>query len=49
LTREECLQIGHAAVIDIAVRPLQAPGRGIGGKILPHILMHELLQVEAEA
>jgi hypothetical protein len=49
LTREEGLEVGHAAVIDIGVRPLQAPALGIGGKVPDHVLMDELLQIEAEA
>ncbi len=38
-------QIGHSAVIDIAIRGFQPPVLGIGGKILFHVEMHQYLQV----
>ncbi|MFM2220813.1 MAG: hypothetical protein RLZZ553_561 [Verrucomicrobiota bacterium] len=33
------------AVVDVAIRGLQAPVLGIGGKVLFHVEMHQYLQV----
>ena len=43
--RQECLQIGDAAMVDVAVRRFLSPVFRIGRKRISHILMRRRLQV----
>ncbi len=43
---EPSFDIWHAAMVDIAVSPGQAPALGIGAEIRCHVLMHVLLEVK---
>ncbi len=46
--REESLEIGHTAVIDIVVGRLEAPAFGVSGKGALHIRIYQCLKVNLE-
>lgn len=41
------LKVGHSAVVNISIRPLEAPDFRIFGEVLFHVLMDELLEIKA--
>lgn len=45
---EEGLEIGHPAMVDVLICATQAPVFGIGGEVFLHVLMDELLEIQAE-
>ena len=45
---EEGLEIWHPAMVDVFICAAKAPVFGIGGEVFLHILMDELLEIEAE-
>jgi hypothetical protein len=48
LALEEGLEVRHAAVVDVFIRRAEAPVLRVGGKGTLHVLVDELLQIEAE-
>jgi len=47
---QKYLQVRHPAMVDVRVRPFEAPDalRRIGRKMPGHVLVHRLLQIDAE-
>lgn len=48
LSFPEAAQVGHTAMVDIAIGAGQAPDFGVGREIGCHVFMHQLLKVGAE-